>query len=338
MRKKVSYCILIAICFIYCIFFVINICNYDFYKMWDYGFALMTIGLLLHCFIQRNFEEFLPKLFTLYLFIIIFSCYYKFDFYKYHGLSIVKPAEVIYIKPSGYRSIGWSKVRFKYHKSYITEKIDGLTKYKKGTKIFVIHPVECSNPVFKEYKDTTKYSQIYDFAFLDDTTFYTYHDFSLIKPDFVYYQEGFNVVYKATFDGNYLHFVDVCEKNRKVKYSVNSYSLANLPDTFLVYKNVNEKIDDRFMVCAPEINTQENWSKISDYGYIFHYDIYRKEEIESRCPQIKNYVEKYKERNINSGIVEPEKLGNFVKSLWLDGNSLATSSKIKDTVIIDQKI
>ena len=37
------------------------------------------------------------------------------------------------------------------------------------------------------------------------------------------------------------------------------------------------------------------------------------------------------------GMVEPEELGNFVKSLWLDGNSLAISSKIKDTVLIDQK-
>jgi len=295
MRKKVSYCILIAIYLIYCISFVINICNYDFHKMLDYGFALMTVWLLLHCFVQHNFEGFFVKLFVLYVFIFIFSSYYRSDFYKYHGLSIVKPAEVVYVMPPDSHCKGWSEVKFKYHKSYKAEEIEGITKYKIGTKIFIIHPIECSSPVFKEYKDTTKYSQIYDFAFLDDTTFYTYHDFSLIKPDFVYYQEGFNVVYKATFDGNYLHFFDVCEKNRKVKYSINTGSITNVPDTFLVYRNVNEKINDRFIVCAPEINTPENWSKISDYGYIFHYDIYSKEEIETQCPQIKNYVEKYKE-------------------------------------------
>ncbi|MCQ2251447.1 MAG: hypothetical protein MJZ66_10110, partial [Bacteroidales bacterium] len=69
----------------------------------------------------------------------------------------------------------------------------------------------------------------------------------------------------------------------------------SVPDTFLVFRNINENIDDRFIVCAPEVNTPENWAKISDYGYIFHYDVYSKEEIESQCPQIRNYVEKYKE-------------------------------------------
>ena len=37
------------------------------------------------------------------------------------------------------------------------------------------------------------------------------------------------------------------------------------------------------------------------------------------------------------GMVEPEELTNFIKSLCLDGNSMVTSSKIKDIIVIDQK-
>ena len=292
MKKRVAYYILIAIYLIYCIFYIINICNYGDFKMQFYGFAFMSILLFLYCLKKHDFEEFIMKLFVIFILVTIFPFYYRYYFYKHHGLAVIRSAVVIGVGSKGV----YSDIKFRYHKSYIKETIYRLSKYKKGTKIFVIDPVECSSPEYKEFIDTTKYSQIHDFAFLDDTTFYTYHDFSLIKPDFVYYQEGFNVVYKATFDGNYLHFFDVCEKNRKVKYSINNDSITNVLDTFLVYRNINEEIDDRFIVCAPEINTPENWSKISDYGYIFHSDIYRKEEIETQCPQIKNYVEKFKER------------------------------------------
>ena len=37
------------------------------------------------------------------------------------------------------------------------------------------------------------------------------------------------------------------------------------------------------------------------------------------------------------GMVEPEALQQYVKSLWLDANSVATSSKIKDTIVIKEK-
>ncbi|MBR2887190.1 MAG: hypothetical protein IKB95_03105 [Bacteroidales bacterium] len=61
---------------------------------------------------------------------------------------------------------------------------------------------------------------------------------------------------------------------------------------------LNEKLDFVWHVCAPEVNTPENRAKISDYGYIFHYDVYSKQEIESQCPRIKEYVEQYKKRHI----------------------------------------
>ena len=44
-------------------------------------------------------------------------------------------------------------------------------------------------------------------------------------------------------------------------------------------------------VCLPELNTPENRAKINNYGYIFHHDIYSKEEIETQCPRIKQYVD-----------------------------------------------
>ncbi|MBQ9214268.1 MAG: hypothetical protein IJ150_10080, partial [Bacteroidales bacterium] len=46
---------------------------------------------------------------------------------------------------------------------------------------------------------------------------------------------------------------------------------------------------------------------------------------------------RYRSIDTPVGMVEPEELANYVKSLWLDGNSLATSSKIRDTIVIDQK-
>ncbi len=46
---------------------------------------------------------------------------------------------------------------------------------------------------------------------------------------------------------------------------------------------------------------------------------------------------RYRSIDTPVGMVEPEELANYVKSLWLDGNSLATSSKIRDTIVINQK-
>ena len=46
---------------------------------------------------------------------------------------------------------------------------------------------------------------------------------------------------------------------------------------------------------------------------------------------------RYRSIDTPGGMVEPEELENFVKSLWLDGNSLSTSSKIRDTIVFDQK-
>ena len=196
----------------------------------------------------------------------------------------------------GYRIIGKDSIKLQMNGFGVN------TNNKKW--IYVIYNFKCITNL-REYipkPSESNISFIQDFAFVENDSMYTYHDYSIKQPDLVYYQTGFNVVYKAVRESinesdttANICFTDVCGKYQAIRCKTTKYEI--IPDTFLVYKNVNEEIDDRFMVCAKEINTPENWSKISDYGYIFHYDIYRKEEIETQCPQIKNYVEKFKERN-----------------------------------------
>ncbi|MDD6004003.1 MAG: hypothetical protein PUC50_17640 [Bacteroidales bacterium] len=173
-----------------------------------------------------------------------------------------------------------------------------------GSAVYMRFSVECSlgDTLLYLLATDTNRKRIYDFAFYEGEDFYTYHDYSLRKPDLVYYKAGYNVLYNALCDTSaiadstaLLSFKDVCGKNQIVKYSVKGY--PSIPDTFLIYRNINEKLDTKWHVCAPEVNTPENRAKISDYGYIFHYDVYSKQEIESQCPRIKDYVEQYKKRH-----------------------------------------
>ena len=174
---------------------------------------------------------------------------------------------------------------------------------KVGSTVYMQFSLECSlaDTLLSITEPDSIRSQIHDFGFYEGKVFYNYHDYSLKKPDLVYYKVGFNVIYNAVCglvdiqDSTImLCFNDVCGKYQKVKYSVKGYK--NIPDTFLVYRNINDKFADQWHVCAPEVNTPENRAKISDYGYIFHYDVCSKQEIESQCPRIKEYVEQYKKR------------------------------------------
>ncbi len=182
----------------------------------------------------------------------------------------------------------------------------GKSKYENGVSIndkfpqvewvYVQYNFVCKTMpyLYKEKTTNEEIEKIRDFAFVENNTLYTYHDYSMLQPDLVYYQVGYNLVYKAVPDSlDNLRFSDALGKQQITKYEKQNHT--SVPDTFLVFRNINENIDDRFIVCAPEVNTPENWAKISDYGYIFHYDVYSKEEIESQCQQIRNYVEKYKE-------------------------------------------
>ena len=174
---------------------------------------------------------------------------------------------------------------------------------KVGSTVYMQFSLECSltDTLLSIIEPNSIRSQIHDFGFYEGKNFYNYHDYSLKKTDLVYYKVGFNVIYNAVCglvdrqDSTImLCFNDVCGKYQTVKYSVKGYQI--IPDTFLIYRNVNEKLDSVWHVCAPEVNTPENRAKISDYGYIFHYDVYSKQEIESQCPRIKDYVEQYKKR------------------------------------------
>ena len=174
---------------------------------------------------------------------------------------------------------------------------------KVGSTVYMQFSLECSlaDTLLSITEPDSIRSQIHDFGFYEGENFYNYHDYSLRKTDLVYYKVGFNVIHNAVcgmVDNQdstiMLCFNDVCGKYQNVKYSVKGYS--TIPDTFLVYRNVNEKLDTKWHVCAPEVNTPENRAKITDYGYIFHYDVYSKQEIESQCPRIKDYVEQYKKR------------------------------------------
>lgn len=225
-------------------------------------------------------------------------------FYNYHGVSIIRAANIdkIYTRylDGSLTTIEMAKVHYEENGKLKHDVVQYYNYYGKS-KAFVCVYFDCKILDSKLYGNRFNYPKIHDFAFLDDTTFYTYHDFSLIKPDLVYYQVGFNVLYTALCDTSaiadstvLLSFNDVLGKDQIVKYSVKGYQ--NIPDTFLVYRNINEKIDTQWHVCAPEVNTPENRAKISDYGYIFHYDVYSKQEIESQCPRIKDYVEQYKKR------------------------------------------
>lgn len=284
-------------------FYIINICNYNEVKMVWTGFIIFLLSFLMYRLVNKNFKDIIiPIVLIWFCSTILPHAILKRFFYHYDGISIIRLAKIDGVNPTKSYHQGSSKVIYTDYDSTRIESIYGLTRLTKGTDIYVIHPLECSSPVYKEYKDTINYSQIHDFAFLDDKDFYTYHDFSLIKPDLVYYQVGYNILYYAVCNTPsiadstaLLSFTDVLGKNQTVKYSVKGYS--TIPDIFLVYRNINEKIDSVWHVCAPEVNTPENRAKISDYGYIFHYDVYSKQEIESQCPRIKEYVEQYKKRN-----------------------------------------
>ena len=185
----------------------------------------------------------------------------------------------------------------------IKERPSMIIPTKKGSQVYKKFSLECSRTVTLHSitEPASVRSQIHGFGFYEGKDFYNYHDYSLKKTDLVYYNVGFYVIYNAVFglvdiqDSTImLCFNDVRGKYHNVKYSVKGY--PNIPDTFLIYRNINEKRDSVWHVCAPEVNTPENRAKISDYGYIFHYDVYSKQEIESQCPRIKEYVEQYKNR------------------------------------------
>ncbi|MCQ2975285.1 MAG: hypothetical protein MJ211_10825 [Bacteroidales bacterium] len=220
------------------------------------------------------------------------------------GPSIIKKAYVYKIHYSSNGRGSTSKipfVSFKIGNKTFERIMDNGDHYKENTYHYIYWNIECAKEKtlgFYNIPNLPYDFKLTDPSFTENGKFYTYHDYSLLKPDLVYYNVGFNIMYKSTKhivndSVINLHFAELDGTLRKVSYKPN-YDISEI-DTFLVFKNINEKFEDTWHVCAPDINTPENWAKISDYGYIFHYDIYSRYEIEDSCQQIRNYVLKYKE-------------------------------------------
>jgi hypothetical protein len=83
---------------------------------------------------------------------------------------------------------------------------------------------------------------IRDFAFVEDDTVFTYHDYTLKRPDVVHNTVGINLVYKAWRSQTNLsdstvtvNFKDVAFRNTEFKVKLDD--LAVIPDTFLISHN-----------------------------------------------------------------------------------------------------
>lgn len=208
-----------------------------------------------------------------------------------------------YDRPKGRSSLVTTLGYYHIGKSKFENGVSINDKFPQVEWVYVQYNFVCKTMLhlYREKATDEEIDKIRDFAFVENNTLYTYHDYSMLQPDLVYYQVGYNLVYKAIRDNiktkdsiTNIRFIDINGDIQTLTESVKGYT--SVPDTFLVFRNINENIDDRFIIAAPEVNTPENWAKISDYGFIFHYDVYSKEEIEGQCPQIREYVEKYKER------------------------------------------
>lgn len=219
---------------------------------------------------------------------------------KYH---ITK---VSWNKSLGYYALGYFYIGRRKYQEDFTHKFDYVylmrpRREPKGKWSYIMYKLDCEMPILCYAEDPTEedISKIQDFAFVENDTGYSYHTYALKNPNLVYHYVGLNLVYKASCQWYYppdsivlLHYTDQNDNNKVLKYQLKHNEIFS--DTLLVYRNFsdNDTADSTAYVCVSELNTPENYAKISDYGYIFHYNIYSKEEIETQCPSIKELVTK----------------------------------------------
>ena len=305
----------IVLAVLYCIF-IVPICNHAAYGVWffaaligclgltnaveklkneGYGFGAL-IGILLAFFICMVYEgqyEFSlmekgPTLIT------------KFHITKgrwIEGDRSRSPKFLVY----GHFQIGDKKFGeyWPYEEQYYLQYKEKL-KFK-NSWTYIMYNLDCPRPV-KGYRypnpKQEDIDKIHDFAFMEDGKLYSYHDYALKHPDLVHSTVGFNLIYKArcrwynAADSVVsLYFIDQNYNEEMLWYRLGRNEVFS--DTLLIYRNL---LDDNsykptLYVCLPELNTPENRAKINKYGYIFHHDICSKEEIETQCPRIKEYVD-----------------------------------------------
>ncbi len=129
--------------------------------------------------------------------------------------------------------------------------------------------------------------RIYDPATLERWYPELYEYKSLLMLESPLYNNKLYLVYKSKVvnrDSNEvkLQFKDIFKDDKTISYSCNGFEV---PDTLLVYKIPGIS---RYFICCDEVNTSENWSKISDYGYTMGCKIYRAKEVEEFFPDAKD--------------------------------------------------
>ncbi len=295
---------------LYCIF-IVPICNHTVHAMWCFVAWLLAVAFL---FAVGDKFITIPEKYSKYsggaldavgLVVALLICFF-YEFY-YEGVRIdngptlIAKYHITKVKSEKrrYVSCGYFKIGRQNYMDDYKYSLQSLSK-PKGKWSYIMYLLDCEEPLHWYQKDPTenKIALIHDFAFMENGTLFTYHDYALKKPDLVYSYVGFYLVYKASCSrySTSDSLVQLCyhDKNDKLwvlKYKMNRNDV--FADTMLVYKNIADKQfnDYNFYVCLPELNTPENRAKINKYGYIFHHDIYSKEDIETQCPRIKEYVD-----------------------------------------------
>ena len=296
---------------LYCIF-IVPICNHTVYGVWCF-IAWILAGVLLFMVFEVIItipEKYLNKYFAdawdvvgwvvALMICVSYEGYYD-SLRIENGPTIITKYHITKIKSIkgsryaifGYFNIGSRKYKddFKY----------SLKSYKpKGKWSYIMYLLDCEQPLRYYAIDPTgkDIAKIHDFAFMEGGTLYSYHDYALKHPDLVHSTVGFNLIYKArcrwynAADSVVsLYFIDQNYNEEMLWYRLGRNEVFS--DTMLIYRNL---LDDNsykptLYVCLPELNTPENRAKINRYGYIFHHDICSKEDIETQCPRIKEYVD-----------------------------------------------
>lgn len=231
---------------------------------------------------------------------IIFSFLWYFyeGFYKFHiKQERIRMIAVMKEKhgDNKYNSVGYflipelsDKMMYNYVSPYSEVGQEMLVEY--GIVDKSLHVIED----FPDSKTKFHYQQPVRF-FEDEEIGNDYFYYGICYPKQEYRKFGYNIVYVADYDtlNKVLNFTDINNSFKSISYEPKNYD--SIPDKFLVFENINKKINKNYTVCLPELNTFENQLKCYGYGYIFHCEIYSKDEVESQSPQIREYIEHYKE-------------------------------------------
>ena len=309
--------VFIFLAVLYCIF-IVPICDHTVYGVWCF-IAWILAGVLLFMVFEAIItipEKYLEKYFAdawdvvgwvvALIICVSYENYYE-DFRIENGPTIITKFHItktVSQKRAGYASFGYFYIGSRKYKDDIKYRLRPFNK-PKGKWSYIMYLLDCEEPLHYYAIDPTEkdIDKIHDFAFMEGGKLYSYHDYALRNPDLVNHYVGFNLVYKACRMQTNLEDSTVMLKFNDVLFQRNTIQvklddLIFIPDTFLIsHSTQSTLVPDMFRLCDNEINTPSNWAKISKYGYIFHDEVYSKEDIETQCPKIKNYIDDYIKNN-----------------------------------------